>query len=506
LIREKVGDLFLKKRMIIGIVVAAAAMLLAVGGMIAQSAAEQSRPVTPTTGLNYGTLTRSVSASGTVESVHTYNVYSALALMVESVSVKEGQYVEKGAVLAQLDVESLELDIRQQRASLTSTETNTDLDIEGKRQAYQNARERSALSLENALRSYELLAAQAESGAYPELVSAQTSVDNAKMTLDNAKADLDSRQKAYDDNLFLFELGEVSRQALDASGTALEASLRAYDGARRTYDTAVTNQGNTAKRVGDDVETARKRYESDRLTAEQEVGNAKRVYESALAASSMEAAWINLEKLEKQLRDATVTAPISGTVTKVYAREGNPGNGLLFIIEDLRSLEIVTRVKEYDAAGVQPGMSVIIKSDATGEREISGAVKSVAPTSEKNSAGMTLPGNVVEYVTVVTVNEPDSGLKIGMNTRLNIVLETKEDVLLAPYDAVIEEAGGEFKLYVVDAVTAGDRPRHVARSVPVSLGMETDFAVEVSGADLTEGMIIVSDPSSVTEGEEVKLQ
>ena len=494
------------KRLVTIAIVIVVLAALTVGALInRRNAAEAAIPVTRTTEVTHGRLTLSVAVSGTVQSGNAYNVYSTLSYMVDKIYAQEGQYVRQGEVLAALDTESLELDIRQQRVALSNTETNTDLDINAKLKSYEDARQRTSMSVSNARRSYELLVSQVESGSYPELISAQSAVDNARDAMNNSKQDLDNKTRSYEDSKFLFDLGEVSQQTLDTGASALEASQRAYESAKRTFETAEENQRNLISRLADDVETSRRNYESALLASEQEVSNAKLMYENALAASSTESAMINLEKLEKQLRDATIKAPISGTVTKVYAREGNPGSGLLFIIEDLESLEIATKVKEYDVAGIEPGMSVIIRSDATGERDIKGTVKSIAPTSEKSGAGTTILANVVEYETTVTVDEPDSGLKVGMNARMSIVREEKENVLYVPYDAVVEETDGSFRLFLVDEATQDGIVSYTARSVPVSVGLETDFFVEVSGDEISEGRLIVSEPFSVTEGAEVKI-
>ncbi|MCL2164104.1 MAG: efflux RND transporter periplasmic adaptor subunit [Oscillospiraceae bacterium] len=491
---------------VFGIILAVVAVLYFVGGYLAQSAVEAIKPTAQTTEMKYGLLIKSVGASGVVESDKTYNVYSTLSFSVERVFVEEGQYVNKGEVLAKLDTESLELDIRQQVASLKNTETTADTDISSKLKAYENAVERYALNEESSKRTYDLLASQVRSGAHPEIVSAQNSVDNAKLSLDNAIADLENKQKGHDDNEILYNLDEISLRTLENSFSTLEAAQRAHENAQRAYDTAVTNQQNVGKRLNDEVETARKNYESTKVTSNQEIENAKWQYDNALTTDSTEPTKISIEKLEKQLRDSTITAPISGTITKVYAKEGSPGSGLLFIIEDLQSLEIVTKVKEYDAASVLPGMLVIIKSDATGEREIRGTVKSIAPTSEKNSAGVAIAANVVEYVTIVTVDEPDSGLKIGMNTRLSIVLEHRDNVLYVPYDSIAEDDYFGYKLYTIDEVIEGNRTLNRVRAIPVGVGLETEFSVEVFGAGISKGLPIVSDPTTVEDGIEVKLR
>ena len=479
----------MKKRLIIlGVAIFIVAALVFAVQAMQGDAPNASRSATRTTEVKFGELTLSISASGTVQSESSQNVFSSLPFKVDAVFVQEGQHVERGDVLAQLDTESLELDIRQQLAALDSTETHTDLDIDTRLRAYQDAQERSSHSVSNSRRSFELLESQVRNGTHPELINAQAAVDNTRQ-------DLDLKTQAYEDSMFLFELGELSRLSLENSVAALEASQRAFD-------VASTNQRNLTDRLNNDVETARRNYQITLLTSQQEVANAENMYEMAMATSSNEAARINLERLENQLRDAAITAPISGVVTSVYAREGNPGNGLLFIIDDLQSLEIVTRVREFDVTGVRAGMPVIIRSDATGEREIQGTVKSIAPTSERTPAGATIRANVVEYETIVTVDDPESGLKVGMNTRISIILDTREDIYHVPYDAVLENADDSYSLLVLDG---GAQGRYTVRSIPVSVGLETDFSVEISGPDVFEGQLIVSNPLLVAEGAEVRV-
>lgn len=69
-----------------------------------------------------------------------------------------------------------------------------------------------------------------------------------------------------------------------------------------------------------------------------------------------------MEQLYKQLEDATVTAPISGTVTAVYAEEGVPGQGLLFVIEDIDHLEISTTIRSMISPRVEVGMPALIRT------------------------------------------------------------------------------------------------------------------------------------------------
>lgn len=61
---------------------------------------------------------------------------------------------------------------------------------------------------------------------------------------------------------------------------------------------------------------------------------------------------------------------------------------------------------------------VVIRSDATGDKEISGTVTYIAPAANKTENGNTLTADdsTVEFEAEVQVNDADSGLRIGMNT------------------------------------------------------------------------------------------
>ena len=318
--------------------------------------------------------------------------------------------------------------------------------------------------------------------------------------------------------------GAMSGVASAQSGvSAAEAQLDAAKDARNGANMAQMEQGiDTAERGVDSAELSKDIAKQSKESAEQQEAAAKNAIEqqidslqdslvgSQIAAQSSQAQEIAIQKMQNTLEDATVTAPVSGVVTAVYAKVGEPGNGLLFVIEDTRSLKIKTHIKEYDIANVKVGMPVTIKSDATGEKEISGTVTYIAPAAVKNDAGTgaTAPtsssgSSAVEFEAEVQVNEKDSGLRIGMNTRLTVLLEEKENVFGVPYDSVVEKADGTQVVYAVEKQSDGKNDGYIVQEVPVTTGLETDFYVEVSGQSIENGMSIVSDPQSVVPGMEV---
>ena len=192
-------------------------------------------------------------------------------------------------------------------------------------------------------------------------------------------------------------------------------------------------------------------------------------------------------------------------MTAVYAKVGEPGNGLLFVIEDTESLKITTYIKEYDVGNITEGMKVTIKSDATGDKEIPGTITYIAPAAVKTDTGTTKTtdsNSTVEFEAEVQVDEQNSGLRIGMNTRLTVLVDERNDVYGVPYDSVVEKADGSEVVYAVEP-SSEKEGSYVVTEVPVTTGLETDFYVEVSGDSISDGMIVLSDPQSVLPGSEV---
>jgi len=221
------------------------------------------------------------------------------------------------------------------------------------------------------------------------------------------------------------------------------------------------------------------------------------------AVSAIETQLLAIEIMEKQFNDSVVRAPVSGTVTAVYAKEGRPGSGLLFVIEDTENLVIKTMIKEYDISKAKVGMKVDIKSDSTGNAVYEGVIGKIAPAAVKDINGETvLKSSDIEFEAQVKLVSRETDLRIGMNTRLNVILEKKDHVYCVPYDAIVTDLNGESSVYIASENGA---KKQIAKQINISTGIETDFYVEISGPDLTDGMKVVSDASAVREGMQLNM-
>lgn len=154
-----------------------------------------------------------------------------------------------------------------------------------------------------------------------------------------------------------------------------------------------------------------------------------------------------MEKQQQNLKDATIVAPIDGTVTVSNAVVGSTANGTLFTIEDLSVLVVDAEVKEYDVADITEGKS---RSENRCHRrhDNCGCGFKGSPGSNGVYAGT----SNVTFATEVKITENNPKVKVGMKARLNIILNEKSDIYAVPYDAVLHKPDGS--AYVLAAEKA----------------------------------------------------
>jgi len=101
----------------------------------------------------------------------------------------------------------------------------------------------------------------------------------------------------------------------------------------------------------------------------------------------------------------------------------------------------------------------------------------------------------------VRVTSKNSGLKIGMNARVSIILEQRKQVMAVLYDSVATDDEGNSIVYVARPQEDGS---YIAQAVVVQPGLETDLYLEVSG-ELSPGDLILQNPENLHDGMVVKL-
>lgn len=342
------------------------------------------------------------------------------------------------------------------------------------REALTNA----ADALEKSKQAYDV----ALKGASESLVSAQDSLEKAKQAYDSAVSSskeslttardtLDKAKQAYQN------VGNTANEALAAAQESLEKS-------KLGYESALKNQSEAFATAASALERAKNSYESAQLNLQ--IAESKT--EDA-AQLSIELQQVSLDKLQKQLADTVITAPISGTVTFKNATVDQFAAGLMFTVEDTSKLTVSAAIGEADIGSMQVGQPAFVQTDGTGDEEFKAKLAYVGASAVKNatagdSAAATAPVNTsVQFAANVDIDKADPRIRVGMNARMTIVLDQKNDVFSVPLDAVTTGDNGDM-IYVLQ--------NGQLQELPVTLGIQNDISVEIQSPRLSPGMTIIS--------------
>ena len=154
---------------------------------------------------------------------------------------------------------------------------------------------------------------------------------------------------------------------------------------------------------------------------------------------------------EKELTNAiaarekmNVTAPLGGLVVTKSANNGDTlqsGKSIISIV-DTTSYKIKVAVDELDISKIKNGQKVEIKFDAIENKTYEGAVETIAQLGDTSN-------NVTTYGVVISIKDL-AGIKLGMNASVNILIESKENVLAIPVEALVEKNGMNYVMVASD--------------------------------------------------------
>ncbi len=398
-----------------------------------------------------GDLTVTVSGSGNIEVVEEVNLAFGTGGKVAKIYVKEGDWVTKGEMLAQLETDDLELAVTQAEVAVTQAEVGVAQAEVTVTQA-ETGLKTAELELENAQDLY----------IKADVVTARQAVTAAKEDLDYSKDQLEEAILSYDKTFW-------TRQV-----EAAEDRLRA----------AEVNLANLLS-TPDPEEVAIKRLQV--TSANQSLALSYQSLE--LAQQSLTLSQQSLKQARKQLDEATVTATFDSVVASVDAKEGDIippaslGTRQIVHLIDLTTLELTVQVDEIDVIGVKPGQKANIEVDALSPRLLEGQVKSISPLPKQES------GVIVYDVTISFSIPEDTGLKVGMSATADIVTAERSNVLLVPERAIRQNSEGK---NVVDVMADG-QPTERTVVVGISDGIQTEVL-----QGLVEGEEVVTRRSSTS--------
>ncbi|HEY6010596.1 MAG TPA: efflux RND transporter periplasmic adaptor subunit [Nitrospirota bacterium] len=188
----------------------------------------------------------------------------------------------------------------------------------------------------------------------------------------------------------------------------------------------------------------------------------------------------DLDYARTQLSYATIKAPISGTIAAVMTQQGETVaagmNAPTFItIIDLGKLEVNAYVDETDVGKIAVGQEALFTVDTFPDRDFKGKVTAIYPRA-------VLQENVVNYITLISIANPEGKLKPDMTANVTITLKKKTGVLAVPAAAIRREGGKKFVL------VAGPDNKNVKREVKT--GWKEGASIEITSG-LKEGEVVL---------------
>jgi multidrug resistance efflux pump len=366
---------------------------------------------------------------------------------IAAVLVEEGQTVEAGQVIAQLQNERQVIAIAQAEAGVRSAQARLDELRTGARpeeiQAAQAAVDlaRANLSqLQDGARPEDIAAAEAAlaaaQAAYQNVLAGaeDEQLVQAKADLANAEAALRQAQSAYDEVKWRSDIAALPQSA------QLQTATNNYEAAQARYDLLVKGADESdmaaaraeVERASAALDKARRPSTASEIAAaEAQVRQAEAELALRLAgarAETIQAAEAELTQaqtvlMQRQtdLADTQLVAPFAGTIASLNLEVGEQVTAGTPVAQlaDLSQWHIETDdLTEINVIYVQEGDRVAISVDALPELELEGTVIRIKPLGENKQGDIT-------YTATIVPDQTDARLRWNMSA--SVTIQTGEE-------------------------------------------------------------------------------
>ena len=451
--------------------------------------------------LEKGEINNSIIVSGTIKSGEVSNVSASITAKVKSVNVNVGDTVKEGDIICILDdsdiikeIESKTKSIEEERKSLQDNYNNliTQLDALKSAQAETSKNQESLIEIA----ASNLNDANSELSKYESTFNSikntynimLNGIKNKQTDYDNAERDknkyyeewiksggkvdskeyknyieaskkLDQKQEELDEAKILYDYDNISNKYNEVLAIYNE-KVNARDLAKSQHEEALSNSITLANSNKSEIDTLQSTINDINKQIQKLDDNEE------------------LKELKENLNKTVLKAETSGKITDLKVNVGSMTDGAIATIQSTDKLILEVNIPEYDIQKVTTGMKVKVSSD-TLSNKVNGELVRISPVASSDENG--------GFSAEISI-ENGSGLFIGTSAKAEIIISGKDDVIIAPIDAIknidanpsilLKDANGEFN------------------EVSVTIGERNDYYVEVSGDNIKEGIEIIADVSS----------
>jgi HlyD family secretion protein len=309
----------------------------------------------------------------------------------------------------------------------------------------------------------------------PSQVLAELDKENLTARLREARANLQAADAAHNAAIAQLEKNKIEAEAPDVA-----LAQRHHDRARQLFEQTLVSQS-----MLDETGTALAQARNRQRVAEGQLVIARaRVIEAEAHVAQAQAA---VERAEEEVANATIRAPIRGTVLTRDVEVGSPVSSILNLganatlvmtIGDIDRVFVRGRVDEADIGRVRLGQQARIVTETFPDQTFEGSVTQISPIGVDRD-------NVTTFEVEVSIDNASKALKANMTANAEIVLEEMAGSLLLPTSAVIYDADRNPFVDLLDPASSTGRKR-----VPVTIGAGNGSRLQILGG-LDEGDQVV---------------
>ncbi len=195
--------------------------------------------------------------------------------------------------------------------------------------------------------------------------------------------------------------------------------------------------------------------------------------------------------LEYTQTSPTITAPTEGTITSLMYAPGmtigsldtgtSTSNVKVATIKTEGNPIVSVNLSEIDVSKVEVGQKATITFDSIENKTFTGKVLGVDRIGETTN-------NVTQYPSIISLDSSSKQILPNMTVTANIIIDSKNNALLVPSEAVQNQNGQSYVSILVNGKS---------QLIPVTTGLTSDTQTEIV-TGLEEGQVVITGTASMT--------
>ena len=310
----------------------------------------------------------------------------------------------------------------------------------------------------------------------PGQVLAELDKESLTARVREARANLLAAEAAHE-----AAIAQLRKNEIEAESPDVEFAERSHARATQLFERRLVSESSL-----DEARSALDQAQNRQRAAGGQLVIARaRVAEASANVAQASAA---VERADEELANATIKAPIRGTVLTRDVEVGSPVSSILNLganatlvmtLGDIERVFVRGRVDEADIGQVRLGQPARITTETFRDRVFEGRVTQISPIGVERD-------NVTTFEVEVSIDNHGQALKANMTANAEIILEEFPDSLLVPESAVTYD--GQRNAFV-DVADAGERTG--TRRVPVTVGFGNGIRIQVlSGLEAGDTVVL----------------